>query len=242
MREITDLMDNREGGSETLARNYCFILAKRIGLTHFLMFEDDYRNIAFRWALKKPRGWVLATHKVRALDMIFDAMLDFLDSTDVFTICFSQAGDFIGGVESFIRWKNKTRKAMNSFFLRVDRPFKFQGRMNDDVNTYVNEGSRGALFMTVRDVSVDQQITQSNKGGLTDMYLQNGTYVKSFYSVICQPSCCSLIMMQANHKRIHHQVEFDYCVPKILSEDCKKSSNRIVPIVQEYGFNEGSRL
>ena len=32
--------------------------------------------------------------------------------------------------------------------------------------------------------SLLQKETQSNSGGLTDIYLELGTYVKSFYSVI----------------------------------------------------------
>lgn len=242
-RKITDQMDTKEWGSIVVARNWSFILAEQLGLTHFLMFEDDYRQIAYRWPFQRKNGaWALGGHQVSNLDKIFNATMDFMDSIQCYTVCFSQAGDFIGGVEAFLRWKNKSRKAMNSFFLRVDRPFKFLGRMNDDVNAYSSEGSRGGLFLTVRDVSVDQMLTQSGKGGLTDMYLENGTYVKSFYSVICQPSCCSIIMLQENHKRIHHQVEFNYCVPKIIPEIFKKSDNKVVPIVYEHKFNREGKI
>ena len=38
------------------------------------------------------------------------------------------------------------------FFCKTDRPFKFVGRMNDDVNTYVSLGDKGNLFFTVVDI------------------------------------------------------------------------------------------
>lgn len=49
----------------------------------------------------------------------------------------------------------------------------------------------------------------------------SGTYVKSFYSVIFAPSCVSIAMMGDKHKRIHHNISWDNCVPKILNEKYK---------------------
>ena len=65
-------------------------------------------------------------------------------------------------------------------------------------------------------------MTQQNPGGLTDIYLDNGTYVKSFYSVIHEPSCVKVALMGSNNKRIHHKINWDKCCPKILNEKWKK--------------------
>lgn len=43
---------------------------------------------------------------------------------------------------------------------------------------------KGDLFFTYVPCSLNQKQTQSNKGGMSDLYLDSGTYVKSFYSVI----------------------------------------------------------
>lgn len=72
------------------------------------------------------------------------------------------------------------------------------------------------------DFMLNQLQTQSNKGGMTGTYLDNGTYVKSFYSVIFSPSCVKLFMMGDKHYRIHHKVEWGNCTPKILSAKWKK--------------------
>jgi hypothetical protein len=69
-------------------------------------------------------------------------------------------------------------------------------------------------------VSINQ--TQQSKGGLTELYLDKGTYVKSFYPVMYAPSAVKKSMMGDKHMRIHHRVCWNNCVPLILNEKYKK--------------------
>lgn len=36
---------------------------------------------------------------------------------------------------------------------------------------------------------------QKNKGGMSDVYIDKGTYLKSFYSVMFAPSCVKIGLM-----------------------------------------------
>ena len=110
---------------------------------------------------------------------------------------------------------------MNSFLCSVDRPFQFVGRINEDVNAYCYFGNKGHLFMTVAQLRLEQKATQSNAGGLTDIYLGSGTYVKSFYSVLYNPSSVKVRLMGQSNKRLHHSINWDATVPKIISEKFK---------------------
>lgn len=76
---------------------------------------------------------------------------------------------------------------MNSLFCRTDCPIEFRGTMNEDVTTYTTLGSRGNLFFTICDICVLQLPTQSLAGGMTEAYLESGTYLKTFYSVMSMP-------------------------------------------------------
>lgn len=242
MYKITDMADTEHGGTIVLARNYCFTLAKKLGYRYFLEYEDDYGGIFYRYPKLENGFWVLKAVKLKRFDDIIDAFIKFYDSTDATTICFAQGGDYIGGVEKYNQWGNKFRKAMNSFLCRVDRPFKFYGRMNDDVNSYITEGHRGRLYLTIKDISVNQMQTQENEGGLSDMYKKYGTYVKSFYSIIYNPSVAKISMMGWKHPRVHHKILFLNCAPRIIPEEFKKSNNDITPIYKEVGFRENDRL
>lgn len=204
------------------ARNACFEIAKELGYKYFLELDDDYT--CFRSRVDKDGKFATIYH--RDLDSLFESMLQFLDDSNAHTVAFAQTGDFIGGMGSRVYKQKLARKAMNSFFCTTDRPFRFIGRINEDVNTYVLEGSRGKLLFTVADASLDQKQTQSNSGGMTELYLDAGTYVKSFFTIITNPSSVKIHVMGQSHKRIHHSINWDHAVPKIISGDFKKEENR----------------
>lgn len=149
-------------------------------------------------------------------------MLNFLDDTGALTVALAQGGDFIGGVDNGNFKRKLLRKAMNSFFCRTDRPYKFFGRINEDTTMYVRYGETGHLIFTTMLFMLNQGQTQKNKGGLTEMYLDSGTFVKSFYSVMYSPSCVKVAAMGDKHMRMHHQVKWECCTPKILSYKYKK--------------------
>ena len=55
------------------------------------------------------------------------------------------------------------------------------------------------------------------------MYLDSGTYVKSFYTVMYAPACACIRMMGTKHRRLHHSINWNAAVPKIISEQFKKT-------------------
>ena len=219
--DIGDNLDDRR--VVIYARNKCHDIAKSLGLTYFLELDDDYTSIRFRYA----DGDTLKDRPCNNLDELFKYFVDFLEVSGALTVAFAQGGDYIGGVESKV-WNEKlSRKAMNAFFCKTDRPFQFYGRINEDTTCYTLLGQQGKLFFTVGDVCLDQLQTQSNTGGLTDIYLDKGTYYKSFCSVMFCPSCVSISSMGNIFRRIHHRVSWNNCTPKILNQKWKKGSEKI---------------
>lgn len=200
------------------ARNACFEIAKKLGLKYFLELDDDYTSFLIRYEKDKK----LASKVIDDFDLIVDYMIEFLEDTGALTVAMSQGGDLIGGINSNTFQQQIKRKAMNSFFCKVDNPFKFLGRVNEDVNTYTLLGMQGKLFFTIMKLCLTQTATQQNSGGMTDTYLDNGTYVKSFYSIIYSPSCVTIKLMGNFHPRMHHSINWDYCTPRILDEKFKK--------------------
>ena len=201
------------------ARNACFEIAERLGYKYFIEMDDDYTGFDYRLYSEnrqKPKT-------IFNLDSVFLLLLDFYKNTNFATISMAQGGDFIGGKNNNMAKKTSIyRKCMNSFICSTDRKFQFVGRINEDVNTYVKKQSVGLLMGTIPLVSLTQKTTQKNKGGMSDLYLDSGTYVKSFYTVIFSPSCCTVEPMGDKHMRLHHKIKWDCAVPKILSPDLKK--------------------
>lgn len=215
---VDDLTPSRKRNAVVFARNECWNIAKQLGLTHFCVLDDDYKLFEIRY----PDGGKLKTKRVNNFDSLVTAFCEFLDVSTAVTVCMAQGGDFIGGVNGGFFKKGLSRKAMNVWFMRTDRVFQYVGLTNEDTNMYVSLGGIGKLMFTVTNVDVVQTQTQANPGGLTDIYKQDGTFIKSFYSVMCRPDCVKVAAMGDHYMRMHHNVDWSSCVPKIINEKWKK--------------------
>ena len=199
----TDQFDNFSDRRTILwARNASWDLAKQMGYRYFIQLDDDYM------------AWL---HR-RSLDAVFDALVRFIETTPIKTVALSQGGDHIGDSGGSTSPRRFKRKAMNSFVCDTAKPFLFRGRINEDVNTYVSLGRTGDLFFTDMQLQLEQLATQGNAGGMTEVYLDSGTYVKSFYTVMAAPSCTSINLMGLFNKRLHHKIDWRKAVPLIIPE------------------------
>ena len=213
-----DKMDNfGNKACVVYARNAMWDAAKKIGLKFFIVADDDYTMYRFRIDNKQCYRTNI---QIKNMDAVFNAYFDFLKKSNVDTVCFAQDGDYIGGFSnSKISGGYKPyRKMMNLYFFNVDRPLEFKGTINEDLTSSVTEGVLGKKILTCMMTSLLQKETQSNLGGLTEIYLELGTYVKSFYSVMAAPSCVKVALMGDKQMRLHHAVTWKNAVPKIIRE------------------------
>lgn len=215
---ITDRADNHvKRNSVVWARNACWDIAQQVGVKCFLVLDDDYSGFAYR--LKGDGTLGKCVNIRRTFDQLCILMAEYQQCSGALSVAFAQGGEMIGG--AFRDWRTK-RKVMNSFFCSTNRPFRYIGRMNDDVNTYVRHGYTGGLFLTIMNINLWQADTQAQTGGLTDMYLEHGTYVKSFTTTMIAPSCSKVTSFGVDRHRIHHKVNWNATAPKILREHHRK--------------------
>jgi hypothetical protein len=223
-KEAADQSDEGNNFNERrtilMARNACFEIAPNLGVTHFIMLDDDYKQFKFRFENKLGYEAV-----VRDINRLFASFLRFYITTPTLSIALSQGGDHIGGF-SITKLK---RKCMNSFLCSTERPFKFLGAMNEDVNTYTTLGSRGKLFFTFTSAQLDQKETQQQGGGITEMYLRFGTYCKAFTTVMMMPSSLKVTMMNTSNPRLHHLINWKFTVPKIVPQKYRKNDLCMTP-------------
>ena len=207
------------------ARNASFQIANDLGYRYFVQLDDDYIGFYYRFDQDGFYGHCTTP----SIDWLFSSIADYLSVTPFASIAISQGGDHIGGGEGKKVIGTK-RKAMNSFVCDTKKPFQFVGRINEDVNTYTCEQRKGLLFMTIMAAQLNQKTTQSNAGGMTDLYLDSGTYVKTFYSIMYAPSCVKVSELSdpknghSGHARIHHKINWNNAAPLILSEHYKKAA------------------
>ena len=221
IKEKFDIGDNIDDYRVAVfARNALWDIAKDLGYKYFIELDDDYSS--FNYRVNSMGRYHTKKTKIKNINWMFEVLLKFFKKIDAKTLCIAQAGDFIGGESCSVFKKGLARKAMNFFICKTENPFNFLGRINEDVTTYVNLGNKGDLFFTVCELSLTQELTQTNEGGFTDVYKNEGTYVKSFYSVMYNPSSVKVGLMGAKNMRLHHKINWNRSVPKILEEKYKK--------------------
>jgi len=224
--EIADDVDRADNLNRrdvnVYARNKVFQIAEDMGYRWFAQFDDDYHKFETRWNADGEFGHF----DIVDLDDLFDAMIDYMKNAKLNSVATAQGGDFIGGKRASIANGQDditaSRKVMNTFICDTERMFEFVGTINEDVNTYIRKAQLGKLFLTPNFVSVEQERTQQQDGGLTDAYLDWGTYVKSFYTILYSPSSVTLNKMGESNQRIHHRVDWNASIPKIVPESVKK--------------------
>lgn len=102
-----------------------------------------------------------------------------------------------------------------------DRFVPWVGRMNDDLINAINvyRTGRGPEF-SFNFVSMNMPATQSEKGGLSELYREEGTVRKTAYAVMAAPGAVTLV---ERFGRYHHAVDWRLLVPKIVhGRYCKR--------------------
>jgi hypothetical protein len=220
---LVDSCDNFQNRRTTThARNACFDLAKERGFEFFLVLDDDYMSFCFT----HDSSGKFKHSPIKNLDKVVAVFPEWMETDDrILSVCFLQGGDLIGGGKNTAIANNlfpfQKRKAMNSFFCKTSRRFWFFSRLNEDVNTYFSGGMRGALFFSIPDIKLNQAQTQATAGGMSEAYLASGTYVKSFYTVMLHPAFAN-VTFQRSVGRLHHGINWNNAVPKILDDVHKK--------------------
>lgn len=211
---MCDYYDNMPPSGVLAARNIAWDLAESLGWTHFLVLDDDYsqfskrlwRNSSASWAKCGPFAGFEIVNATFDVARLCNAMWHWLDiCPQLLCVSFTQTGDLCYYLK---------RKVMQAFFLRTDRRFEFISRMNDDVTTYFDLGLRGGIVLQIPIFGIRQQPTQSQPGGLTDLYRQYGTYTKSLYTLLRWPAH-AVVTRIPSVGRIHHRILPDV-YPKIV--------------------------
>lgn len=212
-----DMMDNFTYDSViTFARNACFDIAEEIGVKYFLTLDDDYDSFRFRLPHKAscPLKWGY-------FDKVVQLYLDYYKKNkNIWVMAFCQGSDL-----SAISEGKVLRKAMNGLFFSTDRRVWFKGHLNEDVTTYTKYNNLGCLFLTLPTIQLNQMPTQTG-GGISGVYEKYGTYTKTFYSVMMNPTFIKVSTFTKGFRmskfRIHHKIDSEHGYAQVISSRFKK--------------------
>jgi hypothetical protein len=110
------------------------------------------------------------------------------------------------------------RKVMNVTF--YDTRFIYRGErgvQDDDTSQFAGVLNEGLFTGSLADgINLQQTVSATAKGGLTDLYNECKLYNKAMVTPIQYPSAIRAERQVMNGGRIHHRIDYRYLAPKLM--------------------------
>lgn len=197
------------------ARNMFQDYAQSIGIDFYVVMDDDTAYF----------GSFMQRRTIRDFDLVrrtFAAMEDLMRKRKIGVMGLSQTGDFLGGYKP----KIFLRKVMNTTFYLL--PYIYRGErgvQDDDTSLFTGICNEGLFTGTMNHAVVLQQtLSATQAGGLTDLYNECKLLNKALITVIQYPSAIIAEYQTMNGGRLHHRINYKHLAPCII-KGSKESGN-----------------
>lgn len=214
-----DIGDNfvDEKKAAIFARNKVWDFAEELGYRYFLQMDDDLNKLLYRYVEDRKLKAIPVTN----LDELCEAMVKFLKDSGADCISWGTNAEYYGGVKGFTILNGVKRKAVNAMICDTKKRINFVGRFYDDVNTYLVEGMRGKLFLTILAVETMQK-AKVNPGGMSEAYKKFSSFTRAMYPVMYVPSAVKVARLPKTNDIIGQKINWETALPMIISEEYKK--------------------
>lgn len=213
----SDPIDNFNSKKSVLyARNAVFEIAAAMGYRHFVMADDDIKDLQFRY---EQDGKLLAK-PVSNLDKVIGYIVQLMNDTAISYFSFGTDKNFIGGVQNRNFQKKVIDKVYNFIICKSVQQHSYKGIMNEDEIHNVISLSTGVLLKSLTAIQIVMEpVGKGETGGNSETYKENGyySYTRNFYPIIA----CPFLELKPNSKGFIFGADRNLYTPKILSEELK---------------------
>lgn len=191
------------------ARNMFQDYAKKKGIERYVVMDDDTKEFQFR-----VKGVYVHTASGETVKRTFEMIAEMMRRQRIGLFGVSQTGDFYGSLYlSMMR-----RKVMNVTF--YDTRFIYRGErgvQDNDTSQFAGVLNEGLFTGSLADgINLQQTVSATAKGGLTDLYNECKLYNKAMVTPIQYPSAIRAERQVMNGGRIHHRIDYKYLAPKLM--------------------------
>jgi hypothetical protein len=192
-----------------MARNMFYDIAKGMGIEVYCVMDDDTKVFAIR-----PNQHYERLANGDDVIKAFDAIAEFIKKYHIGLFGLPQVGDiFVNFTDKLIHYK-----VMNCSFYNVKYIYRGERGLHDDDTsqfvTILNDGLfTGSLFGAIY---LDQTMSATAEGGLTEIYNETKLFSKAIICPIQLPSCIHAEKQKKIGGRLHHRINYNFLVPKIL--------------------------
>lgn len=191
------------------ARNMFQDYAKKKGIERYVVMDDDTKEFQFR-----VKGVYVHTASGDTVKRTFEMIAEMMRRQRIGLFGVSQTGDFYGSLYlSMMR-----RKVMNVTF--YDTRFIYRGErgvQDNDTSQFAGVLNEGLFTGSLADgINLQQTVSATAKGGLTDLYNECKLYNKAMVTPIQYPSAIRAERQVMNGGRIYHRIDYRYLAPKLM--------------------------
>lgn len=189
------------------ARNFILKEAREMGLTHFVMADDDIREILFRYEEEgkmKSRG-------IDKIDCVLSSMREFLECSEhLGGLCLALDDGYFGGLHGNFA-KGLTRKIFQFMMFKTSEAWRFSSARCEDF--ILSMANKDRLFFCVWLLSIKTPKMTTNDGGIE---YGIDKYYEPLFSMVVEPSGVEPL---PNGKR---KIYENRILPKIINQKHKK--------------------
>lgn len=192
------------------ARNMFYDIAEELGITFYIVIDDDTSHFEYRPFVKYMR-------KARIEEVVktFVMIKALMQKHHLGVFGLSQTGEMFGADydTKLLRWK-----VMNVTF--YDTRYIYRGErgvQDNDTSQFVNIYNEGYFTASLRSgIVLSQAPSATQSGGLTDLYQECKLLNKALVTVIQFPSAIVAEKQVMNGNRLHHHINARYLIPKVM--------------------------
>lgn len=215
------------------ARNMFQDYARDRGIDFYLVMDDDTIGLLSFSHRRMIRDYSL-------IPRVFMAVEEMMRRRKIGVFGLSQTGDFIGGYKKTLY----LRKVMNTTFYLL--PYIYRGErgvQDDDTSMFAGIHNEGLFTGTlVHGVVLQQKLSATQSGGLTDLYNECKLLNKALVCVIQYPSAVIAEYQPKNGGRLHHKINYKYLAPRIIKGDPRADNIAWDKFPEDYPFTLENKL
>lgn len=200
------------------AKNACEDIARDMGLSVFVIADDDVVSFRYRW----PEDNVLKSMEVKSnIDEILDAYCDALLTMNISTASFGVPSHYFLGVSSITNEKVQSMRIPFQFVFRnTAHKVDWISGFGEDIITAVRYNQLGQFWQVLPQVELSTLPLATGSGGMLDTYKSLSSFTRAMYNFIFSPT--GIKFYQNKDGMFKPAIRYGSTTPKVVSPKFRK--------------------
>lgn len=192
----TDTLENDKlRASPVYARVAVEDFAQQMKLDAFGMFDDDVKNLRYRW---QDGDVIRSLTLTQNLDKVFDLYFNYIIDSNIATTSFANVLLYVGGASGIEDRIAKNREMYQIHLRNSNFPYEWKSVVNDDAVTELSYHRQGYFLWSLPFIVFDSPKMNTLPGGMKKVYDSLSDFRRAFFATVALPSVCKPVLSKGN--------------------------------------------